>query len=87
MSFNTFQELNYDDLTWSKDSGVYGEDFGFNGPSWDQSNVAGPSQPYTGVDIFGDFDDYPDFPSPSTVPASYPTNGVNLDEGELYRLS
>ena len=26
----------------------YCDDFGFNGPDW---NVAGPSQPYTGVDV------------------------------------
>jgi len=85
MSFDAFPEFNYDDLTWFENNSIYGDDLGFSGLSWDQSNVAGPSQPYTGVGVFGDFN-YPDFPSPSTAPTSlYPTQGVPPDEGKLYR--
>lgn len=59
----------------------YCDDFGFNGPDW---NVAGPSQPYTGVDVRGDLINYPAFPSPSTVPISlYPSHGAWPNEGKL----
>jgi len=81
MSFNnTFTELSYDDITWNN---LYSDDLGFNGPCWDQSNVAGPSQPYTGVDVLGDYGNYPAFRCPSTAPVSlYPTHEVPYDEGK-----
>ena len=88
MSFNTFPELNYDDLTWFKDNSIYGDDFDFYGPGCDQSSVAGPSQPYTGVDVFGDYNNYPEFPSPSAAPISLKsTYGMLPDEGKSYRIS
>ena len=88
MSFNTFPELNYDDFTWFKDNSIYGDAFGFDGTSWDQSDVAGPSQPYTGVDVFGDYNNYPEFPSPPTPPISLnPTYGMLPEEGKSYRTS
>ena len=88
MSLNTFPEFNYDDLTCFKDNSIYGDDFGFYGASWDQSSVAGPSQPYTGVDVFGDYNHYPEFPSPSAAQISLnPTYGMLPDEGKLYHMS
>ena len=88
MSFNTFPELNYDDITWPDNNSIYGDDFGFNGPTWDQSNAAGLDQPYTGADVFGDYNNYPEFPSPSAAPVSlYPTYGVLPEEGKPDRTS
>ena len=88
MTFNTFPEFNFDDLAWFQNNSIYGDVLDFNGPSWDQMNVAGPSQPYTGVDVLGDFNNYPDFPGPSTtqIPLD-PAYGFLPDEGKLYRTS
>ena len=83
MSYNTFPEFNLDDLTGLDDNYLYGKEFGFEGLDWDQSGIAGPSQPYAGVDVSGDLNNYPDFPSPSTAPTSlFPTHEVPLDEGK-----
>jgi len=83
MSSSTFPEFNIDDLTGFDTSYCYGNDLGYEGLNWDQSSGAGPSQPYGGVDVFGDVNNYPDFPSPSTAPISlYQTNGELPDEGK-----
>jgi len=85
MSSNTFPEFNIDDLTGFDTSYFYSNDLGYDGVNWDQSSVAGPSQPYAGVDVFGDVNGYPDFPSPSTAPISlHQTNGELPDEGKSY---
>ena len=87
MSFsNTLPEFYYDDIAWLNNNNVYGDDLGFDESSWDPSKVAGPSQPYTGFEVLGDFNNYPDFPSPSTAPTSlYPTHRAFPDEGESCR--
>ena len=88
MSFNTFPELNYDDIPWFENNNIYDGGFGFDGPSWDQPDVAGPSQPYTGVDVFGDYNNYPEFPNPSTPSISLnPTYGMNPEEGKSHPTS
>lgn len=89
MSFNnTLPEFNYDDITWLKNDNIYGDNLGFDEQGWDMSNVAGPSQTYTGAEVFGDFNNYPDFPSPSTAPTSLnPTHGVSPIEGKSDRTS
>jgi hypothetical protein len=75
------------DLTGFKNNSH--DDFGFDGFDWEiLSNTAGPSQPYTGVDIQGDLSKYPDFLSPSSAPTSlYPAQGVVQNEGKLCRTS
>jgi len=85
MSSSAFPEFNIDDLTGFDTSYFYGNDAGYDGLDWDQSSVTGLSQPYMGVDVFGDVNNYPDFPSPSTAPTSlYQTNGELPEEGKSH---
>ena len=45
------------------------------------SNVTGPSQPYTWVEVLGNPNSFPDLNGPETAPTSlYPANRVSLDE-------
>ena len=88
MVFSEFPEFNLDDLTEFNDNNFCGDNFGFDGFNWDSSNVAGQSQPYAGVDVRGDLNNYPDFLTPATAPISlYPTQEVLPEEGELYCAS
>jgi hypothetical protein len=49
-----------------------------------QSNVGGPSQPYTGVEVLGGC---PGLNDAATAPATlYPADRVSLDEGKSCRL-
>ena len=87
MFFSEFPEFNLDDLTGFNNNNFCGDNFGFDGFNWDSSNVAGQSQSYTGVDVRGDLNNYPDFLTPTTAPISlYPTQEV-LPEGKLYCVS
>jgi len=86
MFSNGFPEYNINDLTAFEYNSHSGYDFGFDGFYWENpSNFAGPSQqPYTGAEVRGDLNVYPDFPSPSSAPISLsPTHGVFPNEGEL----
>jgi len=76
--------FNINDLT-AFDNNNYDDKFSFDGFDWEiLSNVAGPSQPYTGVDVQGDLNAYPEFPSPSSAPTSlYPAQGAIPNEGKL----
>ena len=84
MSSNQFQEFNIDELTSFINNNTGGDNLGFDEFNWDSSNVAGQSQPdYTGVGVWGDLNNYPDFPSPTSAPTSlYPTHGVFPSEGK-----
>ena len=64
-----------------------GEDFDLDGFDYmNPSGVAGPSQIYTGTDVLGDLDSYPDFLdflSPSTTPSCLDQlNALYPDEGK-----
>ena len=76
--------FNINDIT-AFDNKNYDDKFSFDGFDWEiLSNVAGPSQPYTGVDVQGDLNAYPEFPSPSSAPTSlYPAQGAIPSEGKL----
>ena len=73
----------------SFNNNTYGGNFGFSGfTSLDPSNVAGTSQTYTGADVMGNWDSYPDFPTPSTAPTSIdPFNGLDPQEGKSRHTS
>ncbi|KAF9644274.1 hypothetical protein BDM02DRAFT_996185 [Thelephora ganbajun] len=76
-----FTEFNIDYLAGFSNDSYRGDGLDFNEPNWDLPNFAGPSQPYTGVDVQGDLNNYPDFLTPSTAPISlYPANEVYPDE-------
>ena len=85
MFSNGFPDFNTNDLTALDDNSYCSYNF-FDEFNWeDPSNVAGPSQPYTGAEIRGDLNAYPDFLSPSSAPTSLdPTHGALFDEGKLY---
>jgi hypothetical protein len=84
MLFSGFPEFNIDDITGFNNNSYCGDSFHFDGINWDLSNDAGPSQPYMGVDVQGDLNNYPDFHTPATAPVSlYPTNEVFPNEGKL----
>ena len=100
MFFAGFPEFSTDDLTGFNNNAFCGDDFSFDGPNWDLSNVAGPSQPYTGVNVRGDLgnypdpqnvqgdlNSYPDFQTPATIPTSlYQTHGVFSNRGKSSRV-
>ena len=68
------------DLIWSNNDTGYDTSFDLNSLNW---NVAGPSQPYTGADVHGNLNSYPDFFAPSTTPTSlYPGYGSFSNEGK-----
>ena len=82
---NDFPGLNINDLTGLNNNSYCDDNLGFYGLNW---NGAGPSQPYLGVDVQGNLDNYPKFSTPSTTPTfSYPTHGVFPDEGKLSCIS
>lgn len=83
--FTSGPGFNINDLTLFNNNNYYDDIFGFDGLDWENpSSVAGPSQPYTGVDVQGDLNNYPEFPSPSSAPTTLcPAQGVNLNEGKL----
>ena len=73
--------LDIDGLTGFSNNSYCGDNFDFGEFNWE--NTAGPSQPYTGVEVYGDLNNYPEFPSPSSAPTSlYPAELVN-NEGKL----
>ena len=77
MPFSGFPEFNIGDLAGF-------DNLGFNRSSWDLSDVAGPSQHYSGADVQGGLNGYQDFPSPFSAPTSlYPTHGEFPNEGKL----
>ena len=81
MFSNEFLGFDFSGLAGSNDHTHYDGNFNFDGLGW---NVAGPSQPYTGVEIQGNVNSYPDFLTPFTAPISlYPDCGVFTDEGKL----
>ena len=83
MFFDEFPEFNIEGLTGLDNNSFCDNNFDFEEFHWDMSNVAGPSQPYAGVDVRGDLDSYPRFPSPDSAPTSlYPTQGVFPNEGK-----
>ena len=87
MSFSGIPESTASQLTTAHDDNSYCEgNLGLGGFSYlDPSNIAGPSQPYFGVDVWGDFSNYPDFASPSSAPMSlFPVNGGYPSEGKSY---
>ena len=52
------------------------------------SNVDGPSHPYTGAEVLGGQNDFPDLDDPTTAPTTlYPTNQMSLQEGKSCRSS
>ena len=82
MSFSGFPEFNIDDLTMMHSNNFYGDNSVFNEFDWNSLD-AGISQPYMGVDVQGDLNSYPEFPSPNSAPTSlYPTHGVSTNEGK-----
>jgi len=79
--FNIDDLFNYDYCTGN---------FGFDGSGYsvDPSQVAGPSQPYTGAEVSGNLHEYSDFPSPFTAPTSlYPVHQTYTNEGKLHGTS
>ena len=84
MSFNGIPQFNIEDLTILHDNSYCGGKFGFDELEYmDPSNVAGPSQTYSGVDVRGDLSSYPEFLTPSTVPLSLgPAHGAYPNEGK-----
>lgn len=80
MFSNNFLEFDINDFTGSNNNGYCDDNLGLDGFNW---SGAGPSQPYFGVDVQGDLNDYPNFPTPSTAPTSlYPTNETFSNEGK-----
>ena len=86
MSFSGIPESTASQLTMAtayNDNSYCEGSLGLGGFSYlDPSNIAGPSQPYFGVDVWGDFNNYPDFATPSSAPTSllqvnrgYPSEG------------
>ena len=87
MSFSGIPEFSIDQLAATYDDNSYcGSNLGLDEFSYlDSSNIAGPSQPYFGADVWGDFDNYPNFPSPSSAPMSlFTLNGGYPSEGKSY---
>lgn len=84
--FSGLPEFDINDLTGFNNSG----DLALDGFNWENpSKVAGPSQPYTGADVQGDLNNYPEFPSPRNAPTSlYPARGtIANDEGKSCCIS
>ena len=81
MLSNEMSQSNANDFTSFNNNNYCGGNFDFSGFDYlDSSNVAGPSQTYTGADVLGDFNSYPDYFDPSTAPTSilddlYPQEG------------
>ena len=87
MSFSGIPEFTIDQLAPTYDDNSYcGNNLGLDEFSYlDSSNIAGPSQPYFGVDVWGDFNNYPNFPSPSSAPMSlFQLDGGYPSEGKSY---
>ena len=82
-------QLNIDDLTTFNNNSYCGGSFGFDEFNYlDPSHVAGPSQKYTGVDVLGNFNDFPDFPTTLTTQVSLDSaRGLCPYEGKLCRAS
>ena len=87
MSSSGFPEFNIDELTMFHNNNFSGDNSIFDEFDWSLPNEAGPSQPYTGVDVQGDLNNYPEFLTPATAPTSlYPTHGVSFNEGKLLSI-
>ena len=89
MNFNGIPQFNIEDLTVLYNNNNCSGNFGLDGFDYmDPSNVAGPSQTYTGVDVQGNLSSYPEFLTPSTAPVSLnPAYGVHPNEGKSRRAS
>ena len=75
-------QSNANDPTIFGDNDHWGGSFDFSGFDYlDPSNVAGPSRVYTGADVLGDFDSYPDYLTRSTGPISI-GDVLYLEEGK-----
>lgn len=72
----------------TSDNTTYGDgNFDLSGFNYlDPSNVSGPSQAYTGVDVMGGFNSHPDYPTPFTAPMSL-ADELYPGEGKWYRTS
>ena len=84
MFSNEFLDFDINDIIeWNANAYSDGN-FDLNGLNW---NVAGPSQPYTGADVYGDLNSYPDFFAPPAVPTSscLDPNGAFLNGGKSCR--
>ena len=80
MFSNEFLGFDFSDLAGLNDFTHYDGNFNFDGFDW---NAAGPSQPYTGVEVQGNVNSYPEFLTPFTAPTSlYPDCGIFTDEGK-----
>ena len=83
MFSNEFLGFDINDLIGLNTNTYFDNNFDFDGLNW---NVAGPSQPYMGADVYGDLNSFPDFFAPLAVPtSSYPDNGAFLNEGKSCR--
>ena len=83
MFSNEFFDFDINDFIWSNTNTYFDGNFDLDGLNW---NVAGPSQPYAGADVYGDLNSYPDFVAPTTAPnPSYPDYGAFPNEGKPYR--
>ena len=75
-----YPSFDINDLIWPNNDSGCDANFDFNGLDW---NAAGPSQPYTGADVYGDLNSYPDFFATSTTPTSlYPGYEAFSNEGK-----
>jgi len=82
MNYSGMSQFNMDN------SATLNDDFGFDGFDYlDPSKVAGPSwQLYSGTEVLGDFNNYPDPLTPSTAPISLnPAGGLNHNWGKSCR--
>ena len=86
MSSSGNSEFNIDQLTAYNNNSYCENNLNLDGFSYlNPSDIAGPSQPYFGTDVWGDINNYPNFPTPSSAPMSLlPFNGGYLNEGKPY---
>ena len=85
MFSSSIPQFDLDDLSFFNNNNV--GDFGFDGFNFlESSNLAGPSQTYQGADVLGDFNNYPEYKTPYTAPASFnPWNKTYPNKGETRR--
>lgn len=70
---NGFTGFDINNPIWPNNTTGYNANFDTNSLNW---NVTGPSQPHTGVDVYENLKNHPDFFVPSTTHTSlYPGRG------------